>query len=297
MSVTAHEVLELTSNSVPIGDPVSNTQVFVLDERLHPVPPGVAGELYLAGTQLARGYLGRPGLTTERFIANPFGEPGTRLYRTGDIVRWRPFGGTGSGTLEYLDRADFQVKVRGFRIELGEIEVAMRSLPQVREAVASVRQGSSVQSSDRIVAFVVPTGDQLDIPAMRSDLARLLPSYMIPQGFVTLDAVPLNINGKVDRKALPEPEVTPRPYRAPRSTTENVVAAAFAEVLDVPGKVGLDDDFFEVGGTSLSAVKVVAACGNICSPRCRCRGCSCIRPSNSSPVESMPKRSVSAAMP
>jgi thioesterase domain-containing protein len=180
------------------------------------------------------------------------------LYRTGDIVRWRPFGGTGSGTLEYLDRADFQVKVRGFRIELGEIEVAMRSLPQVREAVASVRQGSSVQSSDRIVAFVVPTGDQLDIPAMRSDLARLLPSYMIPQGFVTLDAVPLNINGKVDRKALPEPEVTPRPYRAPRSTTENVVAAAFAEVLDVPGKVGLDDDFFEVGGTSLSAVKVVA---------------------------------------
>ncbi|MEE2059533.1 amino acid adenylation domain-containing protein [Rhodococcus artemisiae] len=258
VSVTAHEVLELPSTSVPIGEPVSNTQVFVLDERLHPVPPGVPGELYLAGTQLARGYLGRPGLTTERFVANPFGDPGTRMYRTGDIVRWRPSDATGSGTLEYLDRADFQVKVRGFRIELGEIEVAMRSLPQVREAVASVQPGASVQSGDRIVAFVVPAGNQLDIPAIRSELARMLPSYMIPQGFVTLDAVPLNINGKVDRKALPEPEVAPRPYRAPRTSTENAVAAAFADVLDIPGKVGLDDDFFEIGGTSLSAVKVVA---------------------------------------
>ncbi|MFD6860817.1 amino acid adenylation domain-containing protein, partial [Rhodococcus sp. NPDC060090] len=252
VSVTAHEVVDTLSGSVPIGDPVSNTQVFVLDERLHPVPPGVPGELYLAGTQLARGYLGRPGLTTERFVANPFGDPGARLYRTGDIVRWRPDHDTGSGTLEYLDRADSQVKVRGFRIELGEIEVALRTLPQVREAVASV------QSGDRIVAFVVPAGDHLDVPAMRSELARMLPSYMIPQGFVTLDAVPLNINGKVDRKALPEPEVTPRPYRAPRTSTENVVAAAFADVLDVSGKVGLDDDFFEIGGTSLSAVKVAA---------------------------------------
>ncbi|MGN5235872.1 amino acid adenylation domain-containing protein [Rhodococcus sp. SJ-3] len=258
VSVTAHEVLELPSTSVPIGEPVSNTQVFVLDERLHPVPPGVPGELYLAGTQLARGYLGRPGLTTERFVANPFGEPGSRLYRTGDIVRWRPHYENGSGTLEYLERADFQVKVRGFRIELGEIEVALRSLPQVREAVASVQPGASAQSGDRIVAFVVPAGNQLDIPAMRSELTRILPSYMIPQGFVTLDTVPLNINGKVDRKALPEPEVAPRAYRAPRTTTETAVAAAFADVLDTPGKVGLDDDFFDIGGTSLSAVKVVA---------------------------------------
>ncbi|MCK0093890.1 amino acid adenylation domain-containing protein, partial [Rhodococcus sp. F64268] len=258
VSVTAHEVRESPSSSVPIGEPVSNTQVFVLDERLHPVPPGVPGELYLAGVQLARGYLGRSGLTTERFVANPFGDPGTRLYRTGDIVRWRPFRESGSGTLEYLDRADSQVKVRGFRIELGEIEVALRSLPQIREAVASVQRGASVQSDDRIVAFVAPAEGRLDVPAMRAELARVLPSYMIPQGFVTLDSVPLNINGKVDRKALPEPEAPARPYRAPRTSTENAVATAFVDVLDIHGKVGLDDDFFEIGGTSLSAVKVVA---------------------------------------
>ncbi len=175
VSVTAHRVTETAETSVPIGSPIPNTQVFVLDDRLHPVPPGVAGELYLAGAQLARGYLGRPELTSERFVANPFGAPGTRLYRTGDVVRWR-FDDDGlSGTLEYLDRADFQVKVRGFRIELGEIESALRALPQVRDAVVTVQNG------DRIVAFVVPVAESPDIASIRAALTRTLPSYMVPQ--------------------------------------------------------------------------------------------------------------------
>jgi len=254
VSVTAHQVTPGELVSVPIGGPVPNTQVFVLDERLHPVPPGVAGELYLAGTQLARGYLGRPGLTTERFVANPFGESGTRLYRTGDVVRWRLDGDNPtSGTLEYLERADFQVKVRGFRIELGEIEAALRALPQIRDAVATVQNG------ERIVAFVVPaTGETVDVAALRSELATSLPSYMIPQGFVTLGALPLNVNGKVDRSALPEPEIAPAPYRAPRTETQEAVAAVYAEVLGTGERIGLDDDFFGIGGNSLSAVKVAA---------------------------------------
>ncbi len=252
VSVTAHRVTETGESSIPIGGPIPNTQVFVLDERLHPVPPGVAGELYLAGTQLARGYSGRPELTAERFVANPFGDPGTRLYRTGDLVRWRFDDDQLSGTLEYLDRADFQVKVRGFRIELGEIESALRALPQIRDAVVTVQHG------DRIVAFVVPTGGAPDITAIRGALARTLPSYMVPQGFVTLDALPLNVNGKVDRKALPEAEVVTAPYRAPRTGTEATVASVYAEVLGSDDPVGLDDDFFGIGGNSLSAVKVAA---------------------------------------
>ncbi|USI89216.1 amino acid adenylation domain-containing protein [Rhodococcus pyridinivorans] len=252
VSVTAHRVTETAETSVPIGAPIPNTQVFVLDDRLHPVPPGVAGELYLAGAQLARGYLGRPELTSERFVANPFGAPGTRLYRTGDVVRWR-FDDDGlSGTLEYLDRADFQVKVRGFRIELGEIESALRALPQVRDAVVTVQNG------DRIVAFVVPVAESPDIASIRAALTRTLPSYMVPQGFVTLDVLPLNANGKLDRKALPEAEVASAPYRAPRSRTETVVASIYAEVLGTRDRVGLDDDFFGIGGNSLSAVKVAA---------------------------------------
>ncbi|WML61352.1 MULTISPECIES: non-ribosomal peptide synthetase [Rhodococcus] len=256
VSVTAHAVTTPTLTSVPIGDPVPNTQTFVLDERMHPVPPGVAGELYLAGVQLARGYLGRPGLTAERFVANPFGDPGTRLYRTGDVVRWR-IDGDGRGTLEYLERADFQVKVHGFRIELGEIEAALRAHPAVRDAAVAVHGG------DRLVAFVVPAAGRIDVAGLRASLAETLPSYMVPAGVVTLDALPLNPHGKLDRAALPEPVIAPRRHRPPRTPLETEVATAYREVLEPAGeagefRVGLDDDFFDLGGTSLSAVRVIA---------------------------------------
>ncbi|PND48859.1 amino acid adenylation domain-containing protein, partial [Rhodococcus sp. ENV425] len=260
VSVTAHAVTALAHTSVPIGDPIPNTQTFVLDERMHPVPPGVAGELYLAGVQLARGYLGRPGLTAERFVANPFGVPGSRLYRTGDVVRWRVDGDDpGRGTLEYLERADFQVKVHGFRIELGEIEAALRALPAIRDAAVTVHGG------DRLVAFLVPAAGPVDVARLRAALAETLPSYMVPAGFVTLDALPLNPHGKLDRAALPEPVIAPRSHRPPRTPLETEVAAAYREVLAPAGgtdtgafPVGLDDDFFDLGGNSLSAVRVIA---------------------------------------
>ncbi|MFI5778970.1 amino acid adenylation domain-containing protein [Nocardia sp. NPDC051570] len=242
--------------AVPIGLPVWNAQAYVLDGRLHPVPPGVPGELYLAGDQLARGYFGRADLTSDRFVANPFGLPGeaSRMYRTGDLVRR-----TADGQLVYLGRTDFQVKLRGLRIELGEIETALTTDESVAQAVALVR--SDERTGDQLVAYVVPAESDIDPDALRALLARRLPSYMVPASIMALDAMPLNPNGKLDRRALPEPPFTAREFRAPSTPAEETVAATFAEVLGLTAPVGVDDDFFELGGNSLIATQVVARLG------------------------------------
>ncbi|MGN5235876.1 non-ribosomal peptide synthase/polyketide synthase [Rhodococcus sp. SJ-3] len=251
VSVTVHEVRDDDTVSVPIGVPEWNTAVYVLDDRLRPVPPGVAGELYLAGIQLARGYHDRADLTADRFVADPFGRG--RMYRTGDIVRWNR-----EGHLEYLERADFQVKVRGYRIELGEIEAVLRDLDAVRDVAVLVRSGAHV--GDRLVAYVVPSNEDVDVDDLRVRLGARLPSYMVPSVFVVLDALPLNTNGKLDRGALPEPDLEAGTFRAPTTPVEEIVAATVAELLGIE-RVGLDDDFFELGGNSLLATQLSARLG------------------------------------
>jgi amino acid adenylation domain-containing protein len=228
---------------VPIGGPIAGVRTYVLDERLRPAPVGVAGQLYLGGIQVARGYHGRPALTAERFVPDPFGPPGGRLYATGDVVQWRP-----DGTLEFLGRADDQVKLRGLRIEPGEIAAVLREQPGVLTAAVVVRE-------QRLVAYL--TGDA-PVAELREALRRRLPEYMVPSAFVTLDALPLSPNGKLDRAALPAPvaEAGER-TAAPETATQRVVAAVWQEVLCV-GAVGLDDDFFDLGGHSLLAITVLA---------------------------------------
>ncbi|WP_433527655.1 amino acid adenylation domain-containing protein [Nocardia pseudovaccinii] len=250
VSVTSHRVTDTDSVSVPIGAPEWNSRVYVLDSRLRPVPVGVSGELYLAGAQLARGYFGRVDLTAERFVANPF-ESGAHMYRTGDLVAWNAH-----GELEYRGRTDFQVKIRGFRIELGEIEAALAALPGV--AQAAVIADADQRTGDRLVAYLV--GVDIDVAQVKSALARVLPSYMVPAAYVVLAALPRTVNGKLDRKALPAPEFETQVFRAPSTPIEEIVAGVFADVLGVD-RVGIDDDFFALGGNSLIATQVAARLG------------------------------------
>ncbi|GAA3438904.1 amino acid adenylation domain-containing protein [Kutzneria kofuensis] len=246
---TAHRMTSEVPDSVPIGRPLDNMRAYVLDADLRPVPDGAPGELCIAGAGLARGYHEQPGLTAERFVADPF-DSGGRMYRTGDIVR------RVHGELEFLGRVDDQVKLRGFRIELGEIETALTAQPAVDQAVVIVRD-------KRLIAYVVGTAD---LAALRT----VLPEYMVPSTVVTLDELPLSRNGKVDRRALPEPAATDADFVAPRTDLEATVAGIWAELLGVP-KVGVDDNFFELGGDSILSIRLVsrllADCGVSISPR------------------------------
>ncbi|WP_201453381.1 non-ribosomal peptide synthetase, partial [Rhodococcus sp. T7] len=254
VSITYHRVDGAESSGVPIGVPVWNSQVFVLDGRLRPVPVGVPGELYLAGVQLARGYVSRPDLTSDRFVASPFGGSGERMYRTGDLVAWRP-----DGVLEYIGRTDFQVKFRGQRIELGEIESALLVDGAVSQAVVVVRGDG--RAGDQLVAYVVPVpGGSIEADRLRVSVAGRLPSYMVPSAFVVLGELPLNASGKLDRKALPAPVFEAKVFRAPSTPVEEIVAGVFADVLGVES-VGVDDDFFGLGGNSLIATQVVSRLG------------------------------------
>ncbi|WP_406194016.1 amino acid adenylation domain-containing protein [Kitasatospora sp. NBC_01560] len=255
VGVTVHEVTAADAGpgSTPIGTPLAGARCHVLDEALQPVPPGVTGELHLGGDRLARGYLGRPDLTAERFLDDPFGAPGDRLYRTGDLARWRP-----DGTLDYLGRADDQIKVRGYRVEPGEIEAALTALPGVTQALVLAR-GEGLRQT--LVAYLEHPGDG-PAPAaaeLRDTLAEVLPDYMVPARYVVLDRLPLLAHGKVDRAALPEPEdtVAAGEYVEPEGEAEQFLATLWADLLDVP-RVGAQDDFFELGGHSLLATQVVA---------------------------------------
>jgi amino acid adenylation domain-containing protein len=254
----------IPGDEVTIGRPIANTQIYILNSSLHPVPIGVPGELHIGGAGVARGYLNRPELTAEKFIPNPFSAvPGARIYKTGDLARYRP-----DGNIEFIGRADHQVKIRGFRIELGEIEAALAQQPAVREAVVLAREdaagdpSASVKTEKRLVAYVVAEREPLPTTTeLRDFLKEKLPEHMVPAVFVLLDALPLMPNGKIDRRALPSPDRS-RPeldkaFMAPRTPTEELLAEIWAQLLDLE-RVGVHDNFFDLGGHSLLATQVVS---------------------------------------
>jgi amino acid adenylation domain-containing protein len=266
-----HEVTlnDLASDAIPIGRPIWNTRVYVLDDGLEPLPAGVPGELYIAGAGLARGYIGRAGLTSERFVADPYDDAGGRMYRTGDLARWRS-----DGVLEFLGRADEQVKLHGFRIEPGEIEAVLLQQRGISQAAVIVRSDASSivgTANNRLLGYIVAApGAAIDTTELRSELQRRLPDYMVPSAIVVLDRLPLTPNGKLDRRALPAPELLPthdQPHddrHTPRTQPDLPLTAAEAKlltiwrnVLNIP-TLSADDDFFAVGGNSLEAVRVIA---------------------------------------
>ena len=262
ISVTTWQATPTTlagRSRVPIGGPVSNVRIRILDNQLRPVPVGAVGELYLGGVQVGRGYHRRPALTAQRFVPDPFGPAGSRLYATGDHGRWRS-----DGTIEFMGRVDGQIKLRGMRIELGEIEVVLREQPGVRDAAVAVKE---IKPDDkRLVGYIVGATVP-DAAALRTALKARLPGYMVPAAFVALDALPLTGSGKMDRRALPEPDwgaVTGQAPVAPRTPVEAQLAAIFAEVLGLPTPVGVNDSFFALGGHSLTATRLLARIRAVC---------------------------------
>ncbi|HVQ93839.1 MAG TPA: amino acid adenylation domain-containing protein, partial [Mycobacteriales bacterium] len=250
---TSHQVTpaDTTTATIPVGRPLAGKQVHVLDPRLRPVPVGVPGELYMAGSGLADGYLGQPAHTAERFVANPHSITGERMYRTGDLVRWRP-----DGTLDFLGRADHQIKIRGFRIEPAEIATTLSSHPQVAQAAVIVREDTP--GDKQLTAYAVPTPEAgaVDPDALRRHVADLLPTHLVPAAIVLLDALPLTPTGKLDRAALPAPARQAGAARGPRTPREEILCGLFAELLGLP-QVGIDDDFFALGGHSLLAARLI----------------------------------------
>src|SRR5439155_4029413 len=246
------QAVEEGATTVPIGRPIANTVAHVLDPRLRPVPAGVAGELYIGGDGLARGYLNRPVLTAQRFMPDPFAaQPGARLYRTGDLVRYRS-----DGSIEFMGRKDHQIKLRGFRIELGEIESVLGRHPRVKDAVVIVREDHP--GDKRLVAYLTAPDGELDTAELRHHLKGKLPDYMVPSAFVFLGSLPLNPNGKVDRRGLPAPEARSETAEAlvpPRNELEKEIASIWRDVLHLE-EVGVHDNFFDVGGHSLSLLQV-----------------------------------------
>ncbi|MEY8042196.1 amino acid adenylation domain-containing protein [Saccharopolyspora cebuensis] len=241
-----------------IGRPIRNTRVYVLDADLRPLPSGIVGEIYIAGAGLARGYLNRAALTAERFVADPFGPPGSRMYRTGDIARWQA-----DGTLDYIGRADQQVKIRGFRVELGEVEKTLATHERVAQAAVVVREDRP--GDKQLVAYVVPADPDgsaaapLDSVSLRAFAGEILPSYMVPGSTVVLDTLPLTPNGKLDRGALPAPKLLDTTsHRPPASGTEELLCQLFAQVLGLTD-VGADDEFFDLGGHSIAAIRLASA--------------------------------------